>query len=213
MAWSNLVVPALSLTPGVRTGANLAAAVALVAAARAGGLSWTELGLGRRTWRAGIRWGGAALAAITAGYGVLLAVPALRPLLVDPRVEGTAAGQLAVRALLLIPLGTVVPEEVAFRGVLLALTSRLLAPGRALALTSAVFGLWHLASARLPPVAEGFPLLGIASVAAVVAVTAAGGWVFGWLRQRSGSLLAPIGAHLGSNGLGLLAAWVATGRA
>ncbi|MCV7083922.1 CPBP family intramembrane glutamic endopeptidase, partial [Mycolicibacterium insubricum] len=38
-----------------------------------------------------------------------------------------------------------------------------------------------------------------------VAVTGAAGWVFGWLADRSGSLLAPMLAHLAINESGALA--------
>ncbi|SNR25058.1 CPBP family intramembrane glutamic endopeptidase [Blastococcus mobilis] len=211
LAWSNLVVPTLPSAPGVRTAANVAAVSALVLAARAGGMSWTELGLGRPSWSSGARWGSAALAVAATGYGVLIAVPAWRLLLDDPRVGAMAVGDLALRALVLIPLGTVVSEEVAFRGVLLALAGRVLGPRSAVAVTAAVFGLWHASAARLPGSLGMSPRSGAAAVAGVVVATGVGGLLLGWLRQRSGSLLAPLGAHLGSNSLGLLAARVATG--
>lgn len=65
--------------------------------------------------------------------------------------------------------------------------------------TSVVFGLWHIGS-TLPPAKAGVsPVLQGAALAGVVVVTGKGGAVLGWLRQRSGSLLAPIGLHLGTN--------------
>jgi hypothetical protein len=39
-----------------------------------------------------------------------------------------------------------------------------------------------------------------------VLATAAAGFVFSWLRRRSGSLIAPIALHWSLNGLGALAA-------
>jgi uncharacterized protein len=210
LVWGNVVVTNLPTGAGVRTVGNLGGALALVRAARAGGLGWAELGIARSTWRAGVRWGGGALMAVTAGYGVALTVPALRALLRDPRVEGMPTGQLLGHALLLIPMGTVLCEEVAFRGVLLASASRLLPPRPALALSSVVFGLWHFSSAHRPTGAGVSPIPRTASAAAVVLVTGAGGIVLGALRQRTGSLLAPIGLHLGTNSVGLVAATVAS---
>ena len=53
----------------------------------------------------------------------------------------------------------------------------------------------------------GGGLLGtIAGVVLAVAATAAAGFVFTWLRRRSGSLIAPIALHWSLNGLGALAA-------
>jgi membrane protease YdiL (CAAX protease family) len=46
----------------------------------------------------------------------------------------------------------------------------------------------------------------LAGVLLAVAATAAAGFVFTWLRRRSGSLLAPIALHWSLNGLGALAA-------
>jgi hypothetical protein len=51
-----------------------------------------------------------------AGYAVALVFPGLRPLLTDARVAGLDGGELAYRLLVRIPLGTVLWEEVAFRG-------------------------------------------------------------------------------------------------
>lgn len=212
LLWSNAVVPRLPTGDGTRALANLGATVVLVLVARASGLTSAELGLARGSWPAGARWGGVALAAVTAGYGVMLAVPALRVVLADARPEELPTGQLLLRALVLIPLGTVLCEEVAFRGVLLAAASRVLPARGALAVTSLVFGLWHVSSARWPTSPGVSPVLPSASVAATVIVTGAGGLVLGWLRQRSGSLLAPVGLHLGTNSVGLVAAAVAAAR-
>jgi membrane protease YdiL (CAAX protease family) len=46
----------------------------------------------------------------------------------------------------------------------------------------------------------------LAGVLLAVVATAAAGFVFSWLRRRSGSLLAPIALHWSLNGLGALAA-------
>jgi membrane protease YdiL (CAAX protease family) len=43
-------------------------------------------------------------------------------------------------------------------------------------------------------------------VVLAVAATAVAGFVFTWLRKRSGSLIAPIALHWSLNGLGALAA-------
>lgn len=199
LAWSNLVVPRLPTAAAARVAANLGATGVLVLGARSAGVNAGDLGMSRSTWRAGSRWGAGALALSTAGYLVALAVPAGRTALAGSAPADGTAREVAARVLLLIPLGTVLCEEVAFRGVLPALATRQLSPHAAHALTALVFGLWHVGTARR----DARPG---ASVAGTVAVTGLGGALLGWLRARSGSLLAPMGLHLGTNSAGLLAA-------
>ena len=79
---------------------------------------------------------------------------------------------------------------------------------------SLLFGLWHVAtSLGLTSSNVGFTRLfggGIvgmlAGVILAVLATGAAGFVFSWLRRRSGSLIAPIALHWSLNGLGALAA-------
>jgi membrane protease YdiL (CAAX protease family) len=195
LTWSNVVVPRLPPRAAVRTAANLGATGVLVLAARSAGLSADDLGLGRH--RAGARWAGGALALTTAGYALALAVPAGRTALAGSAPEGSTPRELVARILVHIPLGTVLCEELAFRGVLAALARRSLPGRRADAVTALVFGLWHIGSARHDA---------RASVPGTVLLTGFGGMVLGRLRAVSGSLLAPMGLHLGTNGVGLLAA-------
>ena len=208
-AWNNVVVSRLPGHPAAYVAANLAATGVLLALARASGLSWEELGLARRRLRAGARWGGAGLALVAAGYAAALAVPVVRPLLADDRVAGLDAGELAYSTLVRIPLGTVLWEEVAFRGVLLAALMRVLPLRAAIAVAAAVFGVWHvrptLGALAANDLAEGPLLTGLAVLLGCLA-TALAGLVLAWLRLRSGSLLAPVLLHLATNSLGALAA-------
>ena len=207
-AWNNLVVHRIPGRPGSYVVANVAATAVLLAAARASGLSWADLGLERRRLAAGARWGGACAAVVAAGYGTALAVPALRPLLGDARVAGLDGGELAGQVLVRIPLGTVLWEEVAFRGVLLAALGRLVSRRSATGISAALFGLWHvrptLGALAANDLAAG-PLARTGAVVLACLGTAAAGVLFAELRERSGSLLAPALLHLATNCLGLLA--------
>jgi len=98
--------------------ANVAAAGALAVIAAATGLTADELGLAR--WSSGWRVGGAAFAAITVVAIAGVALPATRGFFDDERADIDAAAMLG-RVLVLIPVGTVVLDELAFRGVLFAL--------------------------------------------------------------------------------------------
>ena len=104
---------------------------------------------------------------------------------------------MALHAAVLVPIGSVLCEELAFRGVLTAAASRLIGAPAGIALAATVFALWHISHA----VDEDGAVAG----ATVLAVTGAGGIAFGVLRHLSGSLLAPIGLHLGTNAIGLVA--------
>jgi len=79
----------------------------------------------------------------------------------------------------------------------------------AIAVTSCVFGLWHIRPTLQALRANGLARTrgrAVAGVAAAVATTTAGGVVFSWLRERSGSLTAPILVHVATNSGGLIAA-------
>ncbi len=185
---------------------------ALLALARGIGVSWNELGLGTDRMRAGALWAGGAILAVSVVYAIAVLLPATRRAFLDSRYH-LGAGDALFTALVKIPIGTIVFEEVAFRGVLWALLARVMRPVGVLLATSALFGLWHvlpslhLASAN-SGVADAVGGTGTsASVLAVlgaVGLTAVGGVVFGEARRRSGSLLASAGLHWSTNGLGVL---------
>ena len=72
-AWNNVVVTRLPGYPTSYVAANVAATGVVLAAARAAGLSWEELGLARRRLAAGARWGGTCFVLAAAAYVVALA--------------------------------------------------------------------------------------------------------------------------------------------
>jgi membrane protease YdiL (CAAX protease family) len=188
------------------------AAIGLVAWLRINGLGWAELGLGRDHWKSGAAYALAAVAAVVAVIAVGALLPLTRPMFMNNHYV-TISGAL-VASMVIIPLQTVIPEELAFRGVLHGALNR--AWGfRGVALAgSLLFGLWHVAtSLGLTSSNVGFTrLFGggvvgmLAGVTLAVVATAVAGFVFSWLRRRSGSLLAPIALHWSLNGLGALAA-------
>ena len=200
-------------------GAHLVVGLGLTAClagiARAQGLRVADLGLARASWPAGLRWGAVAAAVVAAAYALGFLVAPLR----DALPHGDAGiGRGALWAVLVVvPLGTVLPEELAFRGVLLALLGRRHDARAATAVSSALFGLWHIvaslgggtANATIAG-AVGADAAGTTlRVVATVLFTSLAGVVLCWLRLRSGSLLAPALAHWTVNGLGVIVALVA----
>lgn len=189
----------------------LAAATALAAAA-ASGLTAADLGLRRDQLKSGLRLGSAAAVPVVAAYALAALAPATRPLLDDQRIAVLDRRQLAYHVLLRIPLGTVAWEETAFRGVLQAALRRVLAEPAATAVASAVFGLWHIRPAAEALAANrlaGSRGARLAAVGAVAAGTAAAGALLSCLRERSGSLAAPVVLHLAANCTGPLASALA----
>ena len=193
--------------------ANACAAAAVLAAAGASGLTAGEMGLGRGARRPG-RLASALAAATLGGYLAAAAMPVTRPLLNDKRVTTLDGPGLAYQVAFRIPVGTVLWEEIAFRGVLQAALRRVMPEPAAIVVASGVFGIWHIrptaAALRVNQLAGD--RLFAARVTAGVAATAAGGALFSWLRARSGSLAAPVLLHLTTNCAGPVVAWTLARR-
>ena len=194
---------------------GLAATAVVLLIAWSAGLSRDQLGLAREGAGQGLALGSKVSALIVAGIVVGVAVPWLHPLLeIDGIAEASALEQL-YRPLVRIPLGTVLFEEVLFRGVLLGLFLRRTSPFGAAMASSVLFGCWHVLPAAssidestfLAPVTDSAPGL-VAVVAGVVIVTGLAGLVFCWLRFRGNSVIAPGIVHATTNSLAYVGALV-----
>jgi membrane protease YdiL (CAAX protease family) len=219
-AWGSLVVVAVLVAANLLNHAlgwstlwlGPLVAAALLVLARWWGLRWNELGLARANLGPGLLWGGLAAGGLAVAYLVVALVPATRPVFVDDRYDYSVAGAL-LSAFVVIPIGTVVYEEIAFRSVLWGFLGRRMTSRGVLLTTSALFGLWHVFpavgyGAHNEGVGDAADALGPVATAAIVVgtvlFTGAGGLVFGWLRQRSGSVVASMLLHWVTNGLGVL---------
>ncbi|WP_193046371.1 Rv0804 family intramembrane glutamic endopeptidase [Mycolicibacterium baixiangningiae] len=156
------------------------------------GVTRAPLGLRPPALQRGLRTGAAAAAVVASGVAASTALPAVRSAMRKRRLPDAPAWWLLVR----IPLGTVWAEEASYRGALGHLAAEAFGPARGRLLQSAAFGLSHIADAR----AAGEPVVG------TVVTTGVAGWVFARLAERSGSLVAPMLAHLAVNEAGALAA-------
>jgi membrane protease YdiL (CAAX protease family) len=142
----------------------------------------------------GLRFGGAAAAVVAGGVAATTVLPRVHAAMLVRELPVGAVRWLAFD----IPLGTVWTEETIFRGMLQTLATRATGPAGGRLLQAVAFGLWHIPDARK----TGEPIVG------TVLVTGLAGWVFGWLAERSGSVLAPVLAHLAVNEAGAVAALV-----
>ena len=118
--------------------------VALVLIAWSAGATRADLGLGRTDVRAGLRYGAGAFGIVLLVLVVAAVIPATNGFLHDSRAQ-ISGGRLLYELGVSIVLLTAIPEEFAFRGVLLGSALRLWGPWRASLITSALFGLWHIA--------------------------------------------------------------------
>ena len=100
-------------------------------------------------------------------------------------------------ALVGLPLGTAIPEELAFRGLMLGLLMRKLTPLRATLVTSAFFVAWHLAVQVQTLAVTNFtsPWLIVPAMGLAFAGVFTGGVIFALLRLRTRNLAAAVGAH------------------
>ncbi|MEU4688895.1 CPBP family intramembrane glutamic endopeptidase [Actinoplanes sp. NPDC023714] len=197
--------------PGTGLVAGPLVALGLLLLGRRAGLTWHDLGLSPRTLTRGSKYAAGAVLAVAVVYGIAAAVPATRPAFQDGRYDLHPSAVLET-AFLVIPLGTVLLEEVAFRGVLHGLVNRHRGAVWASVVSSVLFGMWHIlpslgladANQAIGAAVGGGTTGRVLAVAGAVAFTALAGLLLCELRRRSGSLLAAAALHWATNGMGLL---------
>jgi membrane protease YdiL (CAAX protease family) len=188
---------------------------ALIWVSRRDGESWSDIGLGKVTKRALVASTVVVLLVLLV-YLVAIALPWGSDAFSDDRVSDLSSSEILFRALVRVPFGTVLLEEVAFRGVLLAMLWRRIGTWPGIIASSLVFGLWHV----LPSlgITQANDALGeavgtdsggrVVGVLLAVLTTFVAGIVFCELRRRFDHLIVPMALHWATNGLGYLFAWV-----
>ena len=170
----------------------------VIVASRWCGLIWAEAGIGRTNLLrssligAGIGLGLAGMVLLALEAGARLGTPiTYQPL------HGASISDLLTHALVGLPLLTAIPEELAFRGLLLGLLMRKLTPLRATLVTSAVFVAWHGVVQLQTLTVTNFtsPWLIVPAMGLAFAGLFAGGLIFALLRLRTGNLAAAVMAH------------------
>jgi membrane protease YdiL (CAAX protease family) len=213
---SNAVLPDWAYVPW-----NLAVAAGIVAfAIRTDEQTMASMGLSRAAAPRGLRLGITLSAALVGVYAIGLAIPTTRGLFMDERADVPFL-EMAFKVLVEVPLGTVLLEEVAFRGVLPAMFRRRVRPSRRAGFTAdaaaaGLFGLWHIlpswnVSDVNPVFRDVLPdVVGqAAGIVGGVVLTAVAGMGLSWMRNRSDSVVAPATLHATSNGVGSALAWLA----
>jgi membrane protease YdiL (CAAX protease family) len=216
--WGNLL-PSLIGPTAVLPGGSwpfVAAGAALVAvsllAARLIGLDSHDLGLRRDRALPGMVIGAlAGGASATIGDAVLRLAPAIigMPVTYGPLL--TVSDDHLVRDIaLFLPLGAVIPEEIAFRGTLLAGLARVMGIRAGVAASALTFAAWHvvvlLATISDTSLGQVAGLWIAGSVGAFV-VLFVGGVVMALLRLVTDSLATTIAAHWVFNAVILVGLW------
>ena len=187
--------------------------IVLALVAWTAGAMWADLGLDRTDVGAGLRYGAGAVGIVLLVLVLAAVIPSTNGYLHDSRAQ-ISGGRLLYELGVSIVLLTAIPEEFAFRGVLLGSALRLWGPWRASVITSVLFGLWHI-EPTLGTMRDNHATVGLSAsiggqvlvVLGAIAVTFVAGLLFCWLRLRSKSLIAPVMAHAATNGLALTVAW------
>jgi len=212
-AGSSLLGPTADLPSGSLafsvTGVTLV--VLSLAVARRAGLDRAAIGLSAAGWMRG-----AAIGVASGGGIALLGVLGLQlasvivggPVVYDP-LRDLAEADLMRHVLFFLPLGAVLPEEVAFRGTLVGLLrsrgARVAAFGSA-----GAFALWHAAVAVVTvsetTIAAPSPWF-LPAIVGALAVVFVGGVVLAWLRLSTDTLATTIAAHWVFNAALLVGLW------
>jgi membrane protease YdiL (CAAX protease family) len=182
------------------TNAAMIGVVALPATAAA--MTADELGLTRAAVPTGLRYGAVAVGAVAVvvGAAALLGIDPSNT--IDDHASADL-GEMLFQVFVEIPIATVLLEEFAFRGVVAGLFERVLSARAALLWSALVFGLWHVSPREFTSIGR------LGGAAGTIALTAVAGAVFHMLKRRSGSLVAPMLAHWGTNGVALAVSWLA----
>ena len=179
------------------------------------GNSWTDMGLGWGYIVPGVIWGAGCVIIVTVGYLAASAFRRGRNAMEDERVAELSAPRMMFQALVEVPFGTVLFEEIAFRAVLFSMLARRFGIVWALVISAVLFGLWHILpsigtheqSAALGSVVGEGRRGNVLGIALSVVTTTIAGVIFAGLRLVSGSVLAPMGLHWATNGMGYFFSW------
>lgn len=159
-------------------------------------LTQRDLGLETSKAKAGVRF---ALPLVAAIIGVISIVYFISPEILRDSRYNLGWSHAVVYAFLIIPLRTVIMEELIFRGILFGILRRTLSARATLVGSALGFGLWHVLSAGSISVAGESSLPRPVLMLAVVVATSIFGYLLAWYRQKSGSLFAPILLHWSIN--------------
>lgn len=165
-------------------------------------LSLNDIGLSRSRLGSGFKYAIVAIAIIAVVFFLIYLIN--QNIFRDSRYDQSLSVALK-SALFIVPIQTVLFEEIAFRGIMPSLIKNL--GGRLLitVLVSALlFGLWHIATAPKGELLGKQHVSNLLVILLIFLATSFGGSVLYLLRYKSGSLVAPIAVHWFVNGMAIV---------
>jgi membrane protease YdiL (CAAX protease family) len=166
------------------------------------GLAAEDIGLSRARVGSGLKYAFVAVAIISVIFLVLFLLN--QNIFRDHRYDQKLLTALTT-ALLIVPLKTVLFEELAFRGLMPSLLKNLNSGLWFVLVTSAVlFGLWHLTSAPRGNALSVGSFSNLSVVFLVFIATTVGGGFLYYLRYKSNSLVSPVVVHWFVNGFAIV---------
>jgi len=192
--------------------AAVLAVVLLCLLAREAGLGSADLGLRRDRLGHGLRLGAGLSGLAVLAIAVAVWVPSLASAFNDDRTPDDLAS-LLVKILVVIPLRTVLLEELAFRGVLWGWLAKSRGERIATWGSSLAFGLWHVPPALVvlrtnDALASSLPGATWLVIGGILVGTTVVGLLLAELRRRSQSLAAPALLHWTVNAGGTVGSYV-----
>jgi uncharacterized protein len=196
----------------------LASAFGMLLISRLSGTTAEQQGLALESAPRGLKIGLLIGAPVVGAMMAGAYVPLTRKFFRDERII-TADGPSALYELFIrIPLATATSEELIFRSALEGILRRRRSQLRAVVASAALFGIWHALPAldRLRSnsgaraVHKDNNLAKVLVVTGMCCVTAGAGVAFSWLRQKTGSVLAPIIVHYAINSGAYAGGWLAS---
>ena len=205
VVWNNALQPLLGPTARLPGGSwsfvmsGIALIAISLATACASGLRAADLGfdLGRVPRGAVIGALVGLIAIVCVGAVKLAPILVGHPIAYEP-VEGVSVDELAWHLAFFLPVGAVVPEEIAFRGTLLGTLAMRYGTRAAVLASAAVFAVWHVtvvaATIGATTIAPPSPWATPATLGAL-ALVFVGGLLLAGLRLWTGTLASTIVAH------------------
>jgi uncharacterized protein len=184
--------------------------------ARRGGAGWSDMGMAPSNIGRGVRLGLLVSVPVAAVVSLGIALPPARRFFIDERVRHTDRREILYETLVRIPFGTALAEEILFRGALSGTFRLRRSRVASEVMSGAMFGLWHV----LPTIdrlgrnpvgrrVSGSSRVLAATLGGVGLLTAAAGFGLARLRDRTGSLVAPVVVHGALNTLAYLGSvWI-----
>ncbi|HSJ72408.1 MAG TPA: CPBP family intramembrane glutamic endopeptidase [Acidimicrobiia bacterium] len=211
--YANVIVNEV-LSPAWYIPFNLGILGVAILVARRAGTTWTSMGMRPDRIRRGLEVGTIAVGVVIVITIVAMTTETAREVVRDERIIESSVWLSMFHALVRIPLGTALYEEVLFRGVVFGMLARRYTPLAAAFWSSLLFGVWHVLPAldavAANPVGDlvsGAAGMGLALLGAVVSTFIAGlGFV--WIRLYANSIVAAVLAHIGTNSTAIVAAVV-----